>query len=238
MELTDSNSSVCERPIIALLVKEPRIETLPLAFNSDWTDEAKLELMRCFLRDLFAFLSFVEGKANYQVLVCCEGGDQQEAPFIDEIVRTHGFDCLRIDAAERPRIFGVVQERVFRSFAPSFLFVMDLYTPVFPEQYLEMGKRSLSGSDVVFGPDPFGQFYLVGLRRPLDLFGTLDWHDPEYLRTLVGQCQQAGLKTKLLPLWYSVKTADDMAFLCEHLNVKVANKTLKESATLKLLESR
>lgn len=229
---------VDNRPLLALLAEEPKAETLPLVFNSTWSDDAKIELMRCFLRDLFAFLSAVAEKMGYRSLVCCSSSRGEESPFVEKTAKENRLEVLQIKDATRPRIFNTVQQQIFGAYAPPHLFLMDLYTPVFPEQYLEMGRRLLAGADAVFGPDPFGRFYLVGLKRPLDLFQTLKWDDPECFRNLVEGCRKVGLNVHLLPLWYSIKTAEDMAFLREHLDVKIANGTLKESSTLKFLESR
>ncbi len=60
--------------------------------------------------------------------------------------------------------------------------------------------HELDGHDVVIGPAIDGGYYLLGLRRPLDvLFESIDWSSPRVLEQTLAQATAADATVALLP---------------------------------------
>lgn len=223
------------KPIIACLLFEPTRASNPLKLNGSITPEKSLALLRAMMSDLISFLASLK---DYQPLVVAM---TQPGEFLQQQTQAHQLPVIAIseegslDIGLRGRVYDAVITHIYKQAPHARLFLLDTHTPVFPEQYLSMGLRQFGRADLLMGPNPFGQVYLLGMQKPLPLFSSLDFQDPDMLKKLVAFCQAKGISHKLLPVWYSVSTIDDIDFLVEHLNVKVANQTLKESQTLKLL---
>ena len=78
----------------------------------------------------------------------------------------------------------------------------------------------LGDHDVVLGPSVDGGYYLIALRRPVDLFSSIEMGTPRVLEQTVAAVRRAGLKLHLLPFDFDVDEAEDVErlrlALCDH----------------------
>ena len=87
-------------------------------------------------------------------------------------------------------------------------------SPTLPRRQLLRAIEQLQHSAAVIGPARDGGFYLVGARehRP-GMFAGVDWgSDKAYVQT-VASLRKAGLRAAVLPGWYDVDRAGDLASL-------------------------
>jgi uncharacterized protein len=78
--------------------------------------------------------------------------------------------------------------------------------------------RALESADIVLGPSFDGGLYLVGATsRPRDLFLDVPWSTDRVLEVVVARARTRGVRVGLLPPWYDVDDAKDLAFLRAHL---------------------
>src|SRR5512138_1785704 len=85
--------------------------------------------------------------------------------------------------------------------------------PDLPANHLRDAFRLLeAGAEAVFGPNPDGGYYLVGLRRPVpELFERIPWSTPRVLGSSLARAQRLGLEVALLPSWPDIDTHEDLA---------------------------
>jgi glycosyltransferase A (GT-A) superfamily protein (DUF2064 family) len=70
----------------------------------------------------------------------------------------------------------------------------------------------------VLGPCEDGGYYLIGLRRPQPrLLREVRMSTPDVLRDTLAIAAELGLRVAMLPTWYDVDTAAELARLCEEL---------------------
>ncbi|MEI6777261.1 MAG: TIGR04282 family arsenosugar biosynthesis glycosyltransferase [Chloroflexales bacterium] len=97
--------------------------------------------------------------------------------------------------------------------------VMDSDSPTLPVDYLRRAFGELErGADVVIGPCDDGGYYLIGLRQPQPrLLREVPMSTPDVLRDTLAIARELGLRVALLPTWYDVDTAAELARLREDL---------------------
>jgi len=108
--------------------------------------------------------------------------------------------------------------------------------PDLPPENLRTAFEWLSGdrADVVFGPNHDGGYYLVGLNRPADIFGDIPWSTSGTLSASLAAADGAGLRSRLLPPWPDLDTAEDLR---EALSRWRSGKSPPPSRTCSLLSS-
>ena len=72
-------------------------------------------------------------------------------------------------------------------------------------EWLSSGK-----ADTVFGPNPDGGYYLVGLKRPADIFRGIPWSTDRVLAVNIFRAGEAGLKIKILPPWPDLDSVEEL----------------------------
>ena len=96
--------------------------------------------------------------------------------------------------------------------------VMDSDSPTLPAGYVAQAFAALDRHDVVLGPCDDGGYYLIGLTRPRPrLLRAVRMSQPHVLRDTLALAADAGLRAALLPGWYDVDTAGELARLCAEL---------------------
>jgi glycosyltransferase A (GT-A) superfamily protein (DUF2064 family) len=74
------------------------------------------------------------------------------------------------------------------------------------------------GHDVVLGPAEDGGYYLIGLKwRQPRLFEAIAWSTGRVLAQTLERADSFGLRVHLLPPWYDIDTAADLARLRVYL---------------------
>jgi uncharacterized protein len=76
--------------------------------------------------------------------------------------------------------------------------------------HLEEAFDALNRSDMVIGPSTDGGYWLVGLKRPVDVFGNIHWGTEGVLRETLEQVKQLGLKIHLLEPLTDIDTMEDL----------------------------
>lgn len=140
-----------------------------------------------------------------------------EHPAILEAARRAGG---RIEEQEGPdpaarlrRAFEAEHERGARAVC-----AIGTHAPSVPAHLLDEAFRALVWERAVLGPTFEGGCWLVGAQRPApDVFTDMPWSEPDALARTVERLRAAGVEPHLLPFWYDVEDADDLARLTWHL---------------------
>jgi rSAM/selenodomain-associated transferase 1 len=97
--------------------------------------------------------------------------------------------------------------------------IMNSDGPTLPATHLTRAFSALQqGADVVLGPSDDGGYYLIGVTRPAPrLLREVQMSTPRVLRDTLTLAAEEGLKVELLPSWYDVDGAADLARLAREL---------------------
>lgn len=99
--------------------------------------------------------------------------------------------------------------------------VIDSDSPTLPAAHLSAAFAALAGpADVVLGPCADGGYYLIGLKRPQPrLLRDVQMSTPFVVRDTIALAAELGLHVQLLPPWYDVDTAAELARLRAELDI-------------------
>lgn len=153
-------------------------------------------------------------------------GDQRALVFTpnDEPSARHFESLAGNEYVAVPQEGADLGERLTRAFDRAFdagadrVVVIGSDCPLLPPDHVERAFDLLAERDVVLGPAADGGYYLVGLARPLPgLFERIDWSGPHVLRQTIDRLREVDATLGLLPPWYDVDTAEDLAALRGHV---------------------
>jgi rSAM/selenodomain-associated transferase 1 len=86
--------------------------------------------------------------------------------------------------------------------------------PTLPAEIVVRAAEALSKCDLAIGPSADGGYYLIGMSRPhLGVFERITWSTSVVLGETLERARELGLSVEVLPEWYDVDTADDLAHL-------------------------
>jgi rSAM/selenodomain-associated transferase 1 len=197
-----------ETVAVAIFAKAPTPGAVKTRLCPPLTPRQAATLGRCFLHDKIAQVRGLTGTTPVMAY----------APASERDV----FERLAPDFALRPQHGRDLGERM-RSTLRALLraghraaIAIGTDTPTLPAALAQHAvDLAASGDvDVVLGPAEDGGYYLIGVRDDYPtLFDDVRWSTPAVLDVTRRRAEEAGLRTALLPTWFDVDTADDLARL-------------------------
>lgn len=115
-------------------------------------------------------------------------------------------------------------------------------SPTLPIAYVSTAFTLLGSREIVIGPSTDGGYYLIGFS--VDTLGTtvphifehIAWSTADVFRQTVARIGSLKATLGLLPPWYDIDTAEDLAFLHAHLSaMRLAGETVQAVRTESLL---
>ncbi len=173
---------------------------------------AAAALYECFLRDTLAVMRQVPGV-------------RRTIAFLPEDADGY-FHDLAPDMALTPQRGADLGERLANLLADALAggahqaVVMDSDSPSLPAAYVARAFAELAGPcDVVLGPCDDGGYYLIGVKQPQPrLLREVRMSTPTVVQDTLALAAELGLRTALLPTWYDVDTAAELARLQRELS--------------------
>lgn len=146
----------------------------------------------------------------------------------------------QIGAALGERLVSATQWAAKQGYTKILLVGSD--SPTLPTSYISKASARLDSRDVVIGPSTDGGYYLIGFSAtniamtvPF-IFEEIAWSTADVFQQTVARIQSLKATLGLLPLWYDVDTAEDLAFLHAHLSaMRLAGETVQAVRTESLL---
>jgi uncharacterized protein len=208
-------------PAVAVMARVPGVEPVKSRLHAALTEACATELYRCFLLDRLDGLAALPGVTPIVAFTPASARAQMAAlaPPHVRLMAQEGVDLT----ARLTRLF----ERLLGEGHAAAL-AMDSDSPTLPMGYVDDGARMLARheADVVIGPSDDGGYYLIGLRRPEPaLFEQMPWSTPEVRAITVARARALGLRVRLLPPWFDVDTAADLARLRAELAASATSPT-------------
>ena len=193
--------------------------TLYTAFLTDWCET----LAKLLGVDLIIAYTPAEARPDLQALI----GDN--ALYIPQI-----------DADLGERLTSATQWATEQGYTKILLVGSD--SPTLPISYISKALTLLDSRDIVIGPSTDGGYYLIGFSAtniavtvPF-IFEEIAWSTTNVLQQTVTRIQSRKATIGLLPPWYDIDTAEDLAFLHAHLSaMRLAGETVQAVRTESLL---
>lgn len=115
-------------------------------------------------------------------------------------------------------------------------------SPTLPTAYILKASTRLDSRDVVIGPSTDGGYYLIGFSTtniamtvPF-IFEEIAWSTADVFQQTVARIQSLKASLGLLPPWYDIDTAEDLAFLQAHISaMRLVGETVQAARTESLL---
>ena len=115
-------------------------------------------------------------------------------------------------------------------------------SPTLPVSYISEALTLLNSRDTVIGPSTDGGYYLIGFSAAAltttvpRVFEGIAWSTAEVFQQTVGRIHSAEATLGLLPPWYDIDTAEDLAFLRAHIAaMRLAGDTVQAVRTESVL---
>jgi rSAM/selenodomain-associated transferase 1 len=115
-------------------------------------------------------------------------------------------------------------------------------SPTLPISYISQALTLLDSRNIVIGPSTDGGYYLIGFSAAVlsttvpHVFEEISWSTAEVFQQTATRIREAEVTLGLLPLWYDVDTAEDLAFLHAHIAaMRLAGDTVQAVRTESLL---
>jgi len=200
---------VTRPPAVAVMAKVPGAAPVKSRLHGALSPERATELYRCFLLDRLDGLAGVLDVAHVVAFT------PPEAAGVMAALAPPGFRLLpqegdTLDA----RLTGLFARLLDDGHAGAI--AIDSDSPTLPMAYVTEAAGTLAAgrADVVMGPSDDGGYYLIGVRAPQPaLFDGVPWSSPDTRRATLERARALGLSVHLLPPWFDVDTAADLARL-------------------------
>ncbi len=115
-------------------------------------------------------------------------------------------------------------------------------SPTLPISYISEAFTQLDSRDIAIGPSTDGGYYLIGFSTlnikttvPF-VFEDIAWSTADVFRQTLARIRSVKATVGLLPPWYDIDTAEDLAFLYAHISAtRLAGGTVQAVRTETLL---
>jgi len=221
------------RPQVALAVmaKVPAAGVVKTRLCPPLQPTGAAALARCFLLDRVEQLATVDGTDRIVAFAPAEREGEMRAlvPAGVRLVPQAGVDL-------GARLDRLLTDLLAEGYAAAI--ALDADSPTLPTAFVETACRGLLDrtADVVVGPCDDGGYYLIGLRTPAPvLFRQMPWSTAAVLTETVDRAKRAGLRLTLLPPWFDVDRAEDLARLRRSAE---APEAFRPRRTLAFLDAR
>ncbi|MFN2225690.1 MAG: TIGR04282 family arsenosugar biosynthesis glycosyltransferase [Anaerolineae bacterium] len=196
---------------LIVVAKEPVPGRTKTRLCPPLTPASAAELYRCLLLDTLALMQRLEGVDHTLAYTPASARDYfaRLSPDGFRLVAQEGADLGARLANALGHHFALGYGRVA---------IMNSDGPTLPLACLEEAFAGLEEADVTLGQGHDGGYYLIGMKRlHPGLFQGIDWSTERVIPQTLAACRRLGLAVRVLPEWYDVDVAEDLARLHREL---------------------
>ncbi|MCP4575159.1 MAG: DUF2064 domain-containing protein [Deltaproteobacteria bacterium] len=153
------------------------------------------------------FLSATEfaSRHNATIECCFEGGTPQKMHrWLGSILKLSFQQAGDLGRRMRCALFDALDDGGKR------VILLGTDIPGLNAEILEQAFTALLEHDIVLGPSTDGGYWLMGLKRPIDLFQNIHWSTPRVLEQTLAQARLMRLTVHLLEFLSDVDTPEDL----------------------------
>jgi uncharacterized protein len=203
------------RRVVAIMAKAPLAGQAKTRLIPVLGAENAARLQRHMLLDTIELVRAALGKEGAIGIVCPTAADRTT---LEAIVPPD----VRVVAHERGDLMSGLSHGLSHHLEQGYeqVVLLDGDSPTLPVNYLRSAFDGLSSESIVLGPTVDGGYYLIGACGPQPaLFEWERLEGPTICRQTQERAQALGSRVTLLPPWYDVDTAEDLARLIQELRV-------------------
>ncbi len=201
------------QPIVIVMVKAPRAGEVKTRLVPPLSESEAASLAACFARDTVLNAQHVVSS----VLVAYAPSDARAD--LEAILPSDLLWYEQVGDNLGERLDSVIEHAFSHEFAP--LIVLGADSPTLPIRFLQEALNVLASgeADISLGPTEDGDYYLVGLHRPVPtLFHNIDWSTPYAFEQTAANADRLNLRLQTLPYWYDVDTPPDLKRLHDEMH--------------------
>lgn len=200
------------RERLAIMAKAPRPRLSKTRLIPKLGESGAAAVAAAMIRDTVDLCTALASRRPTVEVALCFTPDDGEtelralAPGIETFISQRGSTLGQRLASATEDLFQEITDRVV---------IIGADSPTLPVAIVEEAFVRLEGGvDVVIGPSRDGGYYLIGVRQPTSaLFVAVPWSTSRVLAATLERAASAGLTVELLPEWYDIDDADDLAHL-------------------------
>lgn len=188
------------------MVKAPLPKRVKTRLSPPLTDREAVELYRCFIMDIFARVSVLDG-----IDVFAAYTPKGKEDIIKQLTgNVYLLPQRGIGLGKRlANLFSDLFARGYKK-----IVVIGSDSPDMPLEFIRTSFSVLDKDGVVFGPTEDGGYYLVGMNRFCrKIFEDIPWSTNNVLKRSLEICNAEGMDIFLIPKWYDVDTYKDLKML-------------------------
>jgi rSAM/selenodomain-associated transferase 1 len=197
------------RVALAVMAKVPEAGHVKTRLCPPLTPDEAASLARCFLLDRLEQLREV-ADSDAMVAFAPREREAEMRALVPREVRLIGQTGADLGA----RLDRVLTDLLAEGYEGAI--AVDSDSPTLPTRYLIRACAEIrdGAANVVVGPCEDGGYYLIGLRAPAPaLFVDMPWSTAAVTAETLARARRLGLRLALLPTWFDVDRAEDLARL-------------------------
>lgn len=200
---------------LVIMAKEPQAGKTKTRLCPPLTADQAARLYSCFLQDIIDMVRQI-ARTNPEITPLIAYAPETAAGYFQRVAPDFG-RILQLGERLNERlqsIFDAAFEQGCRRVA-----AINSDSPTLPGTFLLEAFERLETADVVLGPCEDGGYYLIGLKRPHpEIILPVQMSTDRVLEETLALIERQGLAVELLPPWYDVDTAEDLARLEKELD--------------------
>jgi rSAM/selenodomain-associated transferase 2/rSAM/selenodomain-associated transferase 1 len=166
---------------------------------------AAADLQRRLTEKTFLSATEFASRHNATIECCFEGGTPQKMHrWLGSIPKLSFQQAGDLGRRMRCALFDALNDGSKR------VILLGTDIPELNAKILEQAFVALLEHDIVLGPSTDGGYWLMGLKRPIDLFRNIHWSTPRVLEQTLAQVRYRGLTVCLLEFLSDVDTSEDL----------------------------
>lgn len=179
--------------VVGLMFRSPEYGNVKKRLASRIGDD---EALKAYTEMLYATLNNLRGLNEIDLLGFYHGSyPDYEGRKDIRLVKQEGKDLGE-------RMFNAISYLYNKGFKRIVLIGSD--SPDLPISYIRLAFLKLNDHDLVIGPAEDGGYYLIGMKRPIQLFKNIRWGSSSVLKDSIKKAEDMKVKYSLLPVWYDI----------------------------------
>ncbi|HVO30043.1 MAG TPA: TIGR04282 family arsenosugar biosynthesis glycosyltransferase [bacterium] len=219
-----------------VFAKEPAPGAVKTRLSPPLAPVDAASLYAAFLEDVCATVAHASGKSDRRVLLAPDG----PGPILTAIAKRYGFETAAQEGEDLgARMRHALAREIAGGTGGAVLVGSD--SPTLTAESLRDAATRLCEEprSLVLGPAADGGYWLIGCAREVpDVFSGVEWSTRQVFAQTLSRARKLKLPVSLLPLFYDVDDAADLAFLDAHLSALPPSDAPRTRAALAALKAR
>lgn len=219
--------------LLVIMSKVPKPGNVKSRLAKDLGEHNAALIMKSLLIDMIN----VHSEGEYELQLCAPVKDKKYEDYLLKIIPD--VELIFLKGNELRGESSQLWE-VFNANLTQFKKVIAVYadTPFVTKSIISLAFASLDNNDVIIGPDQGVGYYLIGMKKPVDIFTTLSKERTPYLQNTLMLLDNNNIEYALTDKLHDIDLLEDIAAIkwCENKGNVFWAETFKTLVSLGLLK--